>query len=261
MTSEPYIIAEIGSNCFKWNSAALDLDCAYYQISEAKEAGAEAVKFQLFTAAEIWGPEAEGTAEAAELDRFALPPEWLPLLKAKCDEVGIDFMCSAFSVAGYALVNPHVSTHKIASPEVTAPDITAAVIAHGKPFLWSDGCSIALEGQGIRMLCVSKYPAHADDYGLPESAPAGTWGLSDHTTGTHAALLARQAGATYFEKHVDFFKDLGQGTPDSPVSCNKDIFCRWVATIRNSENTDRGAACEKYGRVSKSGGYFRPFPG
>jgi sialic acid synthase SpsE len=256
-----FIIAEIGSNLFKFNDPPKDLNCARTQIELAAAAGADAVKFQLFTAAELWGPEAEGTPAALELDRFALPREWLGILADHCEQNGIEFMCSAFSVGGYQAVNPHVEMHKIASPEVTDPQIRDCVIETGKPFLWSDGCSTALAGKGIRLACVSKYPAYEGDYDLTDPAYTGVWGLSDHTRSTGVAIEARKAGARYFEKHVDFCKSVGQSTPDTLVSVDGDFFKRWVDLIRCADDPQRQEAAQKYGRVEKNGAYYRPFPG
>ena len=257
---EPYIIAEIGSNLFKSADADTNLEMGKSQIAAAKDAGADAVKFQLFTAAEIFGPAAEGTKWGAEVDKYALPVSWLQPLKDHCDSAGIDFMCSAFSVAGYQAIEPMVSIHKIASPEVLHPDIGTYVAGTGKTFLWSDGCSTALTGQGVRMLCISKYPAMSEDYNLDEAPSSGDWGLSDHTKSTALAREARQRGARYFEKHVDFFKHEGSHTPDTPVSADDRIFRAWVNAIRNESNPLRGKACEKYGRQSKDGGWYRPVP-
>ena len=258
-----FIIAEIGSNLFKFNDPSLDLDCAREQIYRAAAAGADAVKFQLFTAAELWGPEAYGTPAALELDRFALPREWLEILQDHCEQNGIQFLCSAFSVDGYKAVDPHVEMHKIASPEVTDPQIREYVISTGKPFLWSDGCSTALDGKGIRLACVSKYPAYEGEYVLSDPAYTGIWGLSDHTKSTGVATEARKAGARYFEKHVDFCKSVGQSTPDTLVSVDGDFFKRWVDLIRiiGADDPQRAEAAMKYSRVEKNGVYYRPFPG
>lgn len=260
MTSrEPYIIAEIGSNLFKGRDAATCLDIGLGQIAAAKGAGADAVKFQMFTAKELYGPSYPGPES-----KYALPRYWVEVLADKCERTGIDFMCSAFSVDGYEFIDPFVKMHKVASPEALAEDITEYIRSiRPKPALVSNGCDDPLTyhyDNMIVMACVSKYPADALDYVLPPVYR--TWGLSDHTMETYLAHMARTMGATYFERHVDFFKGEGLDTPDTPVSFDATEFKYWVETIRRAVPVPQPPTpADKYGRVEKDGGWYRPWPG
>jgi N-acetylneuraminate synthase len=263
--SKPYIIAEIGSNIFKDpDDRSPGLTNGYRQIELAKEHGADAVKFQMFSAEELYGPECRGMGFTYKVDRYALPREWVPHLKEKCDEVGIDFMCSAFSVDGYEYLDPYVKMHKVASPEAGHPWIRNYLMgSSNKPVIWSDGCAIHEWPGAIRMACVSKYPADPGDYNPHPKPGEQVWGLSDHTNTFTLVATARRNGATYFERHVDFlWDDRMSMTPDSPVSFSASNFAVWVSAIRSSEVKagSRDAAAEKYGRRKTEHGWYRPMP-
>src|SRR3954454_473012 len=92
-----FVIAEAGSNHDGRLSQALEL------IDIAAASGADAVKFQLFRAAELYPPNCgvvdtpAGPRDFYELlSTLELPPEWLPQLKARADERGIMFLASPF---------------------------------------------------------------------------------------------------------------------------------------------------------------------
>ena len=91
---KPFIIAEIGSN---W----LTIDDCFFSIKQAKYAGADAVKFQVFDHESLYGSHKNMA--------HVLPVMWLPALAARCNEIGIEFMCSAFSPELAELVNPYVN--------------------------------------------------------------------------------------------------------------------------------------------------------
>lgn len=224
------IIAEVGSN---W--ATLD-DCKK-SISQAKLCGADAVKFQLFNYKALYG------LEGAEFSS-AMPVEWLPQLKDKANAVGIELMCSAFSPELAEVVNPFVSTHKVASAELSHIQLLEKLRELGKPVILSCGARAegdikaaihTLKGEIpdapkpiqklTLMYCVSEYPARTVDLQfIPEMI--GRYllpvGFSDHTT--DVAVIPAQAkylGAEILEKHVNFVAATG---PDSPFSLSGDEF-------------------------------------
>jgi sialic acid synthase SpsE len=276
---KPYIIAEIGSNCFKFDDAVKNLDMALKQIEAAKEAGADAVKFQMFTAKDLWGPECEGKTFAELQDRFALPPHWVKELSSACKTQAIDFLCSGFSVQAFKFLDPFVKQHKLASPEVWAEDMCDYLFTRAKPVILSLGC--VREGDLSAILgrvrpvdtvleCISKYPAKSLNYDLYNirtlSRKLGIkWGVSDHTRTSDIAKTARARGASCFEKHVDFFKFRGAETPDSEVSINGDQFKNYVSDIHAQELVDfdkeKRLAVKLYARRKhKDGNWYRPFP-
>jgi N,N'-diacetyllegionaminate synthase len=263
-----YIIAEIGSNWKKFENAEQNFNLACDQIDVAKISGADAVKFQLFTQKELYGKEIEKSG-------YELPKSWIPRLHEHCKKRKIDFMCSAFSVAGFKYVNEHVNIHKIASPEACYRPLIQAVQAMANSIIISNGCLTFEEQEevvkselwgadDVLMECVSNYPASPLDYNFSACVLLAKkhrilWGISDHTLSNYAALHAKRLGATYFEKHVDFVKTSYKKTPDSCVSIDRYDFEKYVQMLRKSQDVvydeRKKNSKNKYGRKSTG---FRP---
>ena len=239
-----FIIAEVGSNF-------LNLQDCLDSIAAAKECGADCVKFQMYTHKELYGYECEGQGLNHLVLPGQLPREWIPLLHAECERVGIEFMCTAFSPEGYRFIDPYVKRHKIASAENTDMDILETVKAFGKLALISTGGSTIEELVKICeffeteplnacninfMYCVSAYPAknvnlNAIDELYEEFSP---WdvdiGYSCHERGWRTAadaVISYQV--SYLEKH---FKVRDMETPDNGHSINPKIFKKMVDRIR-----------------------------
>ena len=205
----PFIIAEVGSN---WR----DLEDCYISISSAKAAGASAVKFQLYTHKELYGFDGEMPG--------VLPRAWIPKLKAKCDECGIDFMCSAFSREGFEYVDPYVAVHKVAMSE--SNDL-ALLPNFSKKNIIVSVCQVATAKRviGVRNSKVAflygepSYPARSYNlYFLRELSKLGyKVGLSDHTLDNVfiPVVAFKSFGAEIIEKHVNF---VGAKGPDEVVS-------------------------------------------
>jgi N-acetylneuraminate synthase len=135
LSAKPYIIAEVGSN---W----ITLDDCMMSIEQASLAGANAVKFQLFTNADLYGPKGNRYGHdngKTDLEPHALDPLWLPKLAKHCERSNVDFMCTAFSIEGYNAVDPYVKAHKIASSDNTNTRLIEHVQRLGKPFFISAG--------------------------------------------------------------------------------------------------------------------------
>ncbi len=157
--NEPYIIAEIGSNWRKSEDQDENLKIALEQISKAKECGANAVKFQLFTHKEMYGIDGD--------DKYALPWDWIPNLSAHANELGLDFGCTAFSTHGYSYIDPFVDFHKVASSNVShlpiqrwfrdyCPSHKTVFVSNG---MFHEREFSEPAEQIVVMECVSKYPA------------------------------------------------------------------------------------------------------
>lgn len=251
---EVKIIAEVGSN---WRN----LEDCIKSIHEAKIAGADAVKFQLFTELDLYGmyvltdaTDPKTNIPHNELLRRGsikcvgttplLDPSWLPALKAEADKRGLEFMCTAFSPEGYDLVNPFVKVHKVASSECCHLRILQKLRELGKPVILSTGAKGLEDIRGslkvlgptptTLMYCVVAYPANEvnldtiktlrDQFRLPV-------GYSDHTTDVLCIpRLAVDKGATVIEKHFTIIPEVN--TPDQPHSLNPDQFSRMVKSIR-----------------------------
>lgn len=219
------IIAEVGSN---WKT----FEHCTQSISQAKMCGADVVKFQLYNHKALYG--IDGDVMPGEL-----PIEWLPKLKGKADAFGIEFMCSAFSPELIDAVDPYVSTHKVASAELTHVRILQKLNDLGKPVILSTGASgIGDIGNALSILsnvevtllyCVAEYPARLVNLlTIPHMREAygRDVGFSDHTTDIlMIPKMAKDFGATVIEKHVNFID--GLSSADSPHSLTAEEF-KWM---------------------------------
>ena len=270
---DPYVIAEIGSNCFRYDELSRNLANAKEQISRAKEAGASAVKFQYFNASELWGPEVRGTELETGQDSYSMPYGWLPILKEQCSQHEIDFLCSGFSVSGLKALSPYVRYHKLASPELPDPGLRSYLGRQPLPVIWSLGCALPdlyrVRSRDVLLECVSDYPADPCHYDLlrVKTLAAGfpcRWGLSDHTQFTWLARYARSYGASVFEKHVDFVGGGGRTPPDAVVSVDGKAFKDYADIVRSQPVLDhqelKKGPAERYGRRQTPDGWYRPLP-
>lgn len=255
-SAKPFIIAEVGSN---WQN----FQDAKDSIQMAKQCGADAVKFQLFTHEALYGKSYFDACHIHSTEpcgpnemSYALPLEWLPKLKEKADAAGIELMCSAFSPELVKAVDPFVSVHKVASSDLTDPFMLQAVKDTGKPVILSCGASskndigIAVDGypgiswQGfgdtplVLLYCNAAYPSRRHNLFLMEELKgAGVpVGLSDHSLDVIYAPLSavRHFGAVVIEKHFKLNDSLK--TPDSEHSLNRDSFKCMVDYIRGTRD-------------------------
>jgi sialic acid synthase SpsE len=234
-SSECFIIAEIGSN---WNSLT---DCLT-AISMAKVVGADAVKFQLFDFKALYGMD---IGEGHHVMVGALPPEWLPKLKEKADAVGIELMCTFFSPEDVKKYDHLLTRHKIASSDLTYPQLLEVIRDTGKPVVLSVGASnvgdinraICILGDCDFTLtyCVSSYPSYDHNLfeinSLAQHFGAGV-GYSDHSKDIYAPVSAwHHFGCPIIEKH---YNPLELDTPDAPHSIDTPMFQEMVKRIRQT---------------------------
>ncbi|MBL4876837.1 MAG: N-acetylneuraminate synthase family protein [Cohaesibacteraceae bacterium] len=235
----PYVIAEAGSN---FNQ---DLTTALRMIDVAADAGANAVKFQLFRAKHLYpkGGELYDIFKSIELD-----PEWVPLLANHARKRSIHFMASAFDTVSLdALEAVDVPAHKIASSETTNLQFVHYAASTGKPIIISTGmcdmvdveeavsvCIGAGNDKIILMQCGAMYPlppelanlriitSFAKRFGCPA-------GLSDHTLGLTTSVAAVGIGANIFEKH--FTLDRKSDGPDHFYALEPDELKTYVNNL------------------------------
>lgn len=235
-SSHVTVIAEAGSN-WRMGTPARDMAMAKSLIEVAAEAGADAVKFQVFRPDSVYVSNA-GTSDYLSdagiqediSDIFAdlaMPYEMLPDLAAYCAKCDIDFMASPFSVEDFEAIDPHVSAHKIASYEISHLRLIEAAARSGKPTIMSTGAAeegdiawavdtfYANGGGELTLLqCTAKYPATADSMNLRvipwlQQRFGVRSGLSDHSADpVYAPLAAVALGATCIEKHYTLDKRL-----------------------------------------------------
>lgn len=254
-----FIIAEAGSN---WRLGTLnrDLQMAERLILAAKEAGCDAVKFQVFRSNTVYVENA-GASDYLQTDEdiqsiftdLAMPYEMIPQLAALCNRVGIEFMATAFSVEDFKQIDPYVVRHKIASYEISHVHLLEEAAKSKKPILLSTGAStlddiawavqfLQFHGcQDITLLqCCAQYPASASGMNLRAIATMQRHfqlpvGLSDHSFDPMTAPIASVAlGATVIEKH--FTIDRRLPGPDHSFAVEPDELKEMCQAIRLSES-------------------------
>jgi len=218
----PYFIAEAGSNFDQ------DLGTAKRLIDIAVDAGAQAIKFQLFRADALYpdGGDMHAAFKAVELN-----PDWVPKLVQHATEQGITFLASAFDLDSVELLESlDVAAHKIASSETTNLPLLDQIAATGRPLFLSTGmcdlidvqeavarCLARGNAQIALLQCGAMYPlppqcAHLRVMDLFRNVFEAPVGFSDHSLGTHVTLAAIARGANVIEKH--FTHDRSADGPD-----------------------------------------------
>jgi N,N'-diacetyllegionaminate synthase len=222
----------------------------------AARAGADAVKFQLHD------PRAETTRDAPSppyfthetrweyFERTAFTDEEWRTLKQRCDDAGIEFLCSAFSLeAVERLERIGVARHKVPSGEVTNLALIRGVAATGKPVMLSSGMSswaeldAAVEAASaapelVVFQCTSEYPCPPERVGLNvlgelRERYGRPVGLSDHSEGPSACLAAAALGAAAIEKHFTLSKEMYG--PDAALALEPDELAELVRELREIE--------------------------
>jgi sialic acid synthase SpsE len=172
--NKTYFIAEISSN------HNCNLKRCYKLIDEAKKAGFNAVKFQLFKIKELF---AESTLKKKNFlnkrKKWELPLEYIPKIKKHCLKKKIDFACTPFYLEAVDELNKYVDFFKIASYELLWDDLFDKCISSKKKIIFSTG--MANKKEILSRLnffkkkkfynfdilhCISSYPAKIKDINL-----------------------------------------------------------------------------------------------
>lgn len=229
---KPYIIAEAGVN----HEGSMEI--AKQLVLEAKEGGADAIKFQTYKANTIaskdspayWDTSKEPTKSQYELftkhDKF-----WkseMQELKNFCDEVGIEFMSTPFDIESATFLNEMMDVFKISSSDLTNKPFIEYICDFGKPIILSTGASslseifeavswIEKKGNSLALLhCVLNYPTPDENANLgmiidlKEKFPNKIIGYSDHTLPSDMKVceMATMLGSVIIEKHFTHDKTL-----------------------------------------------------
>jgi N-acetylneuraminate synthase len=260
-TSPTYFIADIAANHDG------DLDRAKYLIKLAKEAGADAAKFQHFKAEKIVSD--KGFKELGQkLDHQAswgksvfevyadasVPDEWTKELYEACVESDIEFMSTPYDFAAVELLNKYVSAFKIGSGDITWIEAIEYIGKKGKPIIIATGASEineveravkAIENTGVPyclMQCNTNHTGDSSNINFSnlnvlsdfrKRFPKAILGLSDHTHGHVATLGAIALGARVIEKH--FTDDITRVGPDHKFSMTPSTWNEMVVATRNLE--------------------------
>ena len=258
--NKTFIIAELSANHNH------DIDIARKTIRAAKEAGADAVKMQTYTAdtmtldcdneyfrinqGTLW----DGMTLHKLYQEASTPWDWHKTLFDYAQSLGIEIFSSPFDKRAVDfLENLNVSRYKIASFEATDYSLIAYAARLNKPMIISTGisgleeitevidiCKAAGNNDITILKCTSAYPAKLENMNILTIAdmrrrfgPKVKIGLSDHSMNNETVISAVSLGAEVIEKH--FILDRSLGGPDAGFSLNADEFKAMVQSVRNTE--------------------------
>jgi pseudaminic acid synthase len=252
-----FIIAELSAN------HSGDIQVAKDTIYAAKEAGADAIKLQTYTAdwmtidsqkkdfiikgGTLW----DGGSLYELYKNAAMPLEWHEELFNYARSLDLEIFSSPFSKEAVDFLekfNPCV--YKIASFEITDYELIDYTASKGKPLIISTGIATLEEIHDVvdickkrdvemaLLKCTSAYPAPRSEVNL-KTIPAiknifgVEVGFSDHTLGISAPVAATAIGARIIEKH--FILDKNIDSPDKKFSLTPDEFRDMVKAVRETE--------------------------
>ncbi|MCA9285794.1 MAG: N-acetylneuraminate synthase family protein [Phycisphaerales bacterium] len=247
----PYVIAEIGVNHDGRAERALEL------VDAAADAGADAVKFQLFRAdlllsdaSELAGYQRDqGAASPFDLLRaLELPLPDLSHAAERAHARGLHALVTVFSTGLIdAAMEAPWDAFKVASPDIVNRPLIRTLLAQGLPLILSTGASTLEEVrratdwcQGARVAllqCVSSYPtpderAALGGIGHLHRTTGLPVGYSDHTAALDTGGLAVAAGAVILEKHLTH--DRSAPGPDHAASLDPVGFAEYVRLARRA---------------------------
>jgi sialic acid synthase SpsE len=260
--NKTYFIADIAANHDGVLEKAIDL------IHLAKKSGANAVKFQHFSAETIVSDksfrtlnnklshQASWKKSVFEVYRQAsINIKWTKVLKETCDKVKIDFFTSPYSLDLVDHADPYVFAYKIGSGDITWIDIIRHIAKKNKPVFIATGASnlkdVSRAVNTIKkynnkkiciMQCNTNYTSKLDNFNYinlnvlktyKKKFPDCLLGLSDHTPGHSTVLGAIAFGARVIEKHFTISNN-GVG-PDHKFSMTPKTWKEMVDRSRELE--------------------------
>lgn len=256
-----YFIADIAANHDG------DLERAKELIYLAKEAGADAAKFQHFKAETIvsdqgfrsltdqlshqasWKKSVFEVYKAAAVDL-----SWSATLKETCDKAGITFFTSAYDFDLVDHIDPYVPAYKIGSGDITWIEMIEYIAAKKKPYILATGASsiddvklavsaaLAINPDFALLQCNTNYSASLENFKYIQLNVLKTYqqlfpdmilGLSDHTPGHATVLGAVALGARIVEKH--FTENVLREGPDHKFSMDPKSWREMVERTRELE--------------------------
>lgn len=258
---EMYIIAEMSAN------HSGQLENALQIVRGAANAGADCVKIQTYTADsitidcdneyfQIHGGLWDGYKLHDLYNDAGTPYAWHKAIKEECEKCGVDFLSTPFDpLAVDFLESLGVEAYKIASFELNDIPLIEYTASKGKPMILSCGmasiediqdavnaCHRKQNDQIVLLKCCSEYPANWEDMHLgniPDMRERfGVHvGLSDHSLGSIAAIVAVSLGAQVIEKHI---KIDGVESADSAFSMTMDDFAKMVQDAKDAKTIAKG---------------------
>lgn len=267
-SEKPFVIAEVSGN---HNGS---LERALQIIDAAAVAGAQAVKFQTYTADTLTidadgprfriraGHDLWGGRRLYDLYAEAHTPwEWHEAMFTRARERGIIAFSSPFDPTAVELLEGlDAPAYKIASAEVVDLPLIREVASTGKPMVISSGMatlgeidaalSAARDGgcrELVLLACTAAYPATPEEarlLSIPalQSAFGIPIGLSDHTPGIGVSVAAVALGAVAIEKHVTLAR--ADGGVDSDFSLEP---AELAALVRETDAARRAVSPPRFG--------------
>tara|TARA_B110001450_G_scaffold256655_2_gene288006 strand:+ start:1498 stop:2586 length:1089 start_codon:yes stop_codon:yes gene_type:complete len=265
-----YFIAEIGSNFDN------DIVRAKELIHMAKDAGADAAKFQHYTAGSLvsdhgfkglsdinshqskWSKSVFDTYKDASLNS-----DWTNILYETCKSVGLSFLTSPYSFELVDYVEPYVPAYKVGSGDISWIEIIEHMASKGKPVILATGAAsisdvrravdsiLAITSDIVLLQCNTNYTADRGNFShlhlnviseYQKLYPGIVTGLSDHMRGHVPVLGAVALGASVIEKH---FTDSNQRPgPDHSFAMVPSAWREMVERTRELEDA-LGGTCKK----------------
>ena len=258
-----YFIADIAAN----HDGSFERAVALIRL--AKEAGANAAKFQNFQASKIVSDygfrtlesggrqahQATWTKSVFEIySDYSISQDWTPRLKQECDRVGIDYFSSPYDFGSVDHLDPYVDVYKIGSGDITWIEMLEFIGRKGKPVMLATGAASIgdvqravaalsrVNSQLVVMQCNTNYTASLENYSHVNLRVLETYramfpqvvlGLSDHTFGLATTLGAVTLGARVIEKH--FTDDNARVGPDHKFAMNPSTWRDMVDRTRELE--------------------------
>jgi sialic acid synthase SpsE len=235
-------VAEIGSN------HCGSLERAKELILAARDAGAGAVKFQLFSGDTMYGlnPSGSRRKKAIELDKWALRPQWIPELSDLTHAAGMQFICTPFDVASVEWLFSWVDQIKISAYDLMYFDLVSSVCDMGVPVILSTAMAnpqeiykvlneVCVNTHGVCDITllhgVAAYPANLGDCSFEFlsflQSTGCKFGISDHTTNAAWLMSCAYLPITMAEKHFRQFTTPKE-SPDYAVSADPKEFKDYI---------------------------------
>ncbi|MDE5910014.1 MAG: pseudaminic acid synthase [Lachnospiraceae bacterium] len=256
--SPVFIVAELSANHNQDYNRAVEI------LHAAKEAGADAVKLQTYTADTITidcddpcfqikeGTIWDGTTLYKLYQQAYTPWEWQPGLMEEASRLGLICFSSPFDLSSVDFLEQmHVPAYKIASYEINDIPLIRKIAKLHKPMIFATGIaypedieralSVCKEEENedvILLKCVSSYPTPYEDVNLnviPTLAQTYDClvGISDHTMGSIVSAGSIALGVKMVEKHFTLRRS--DGGPDGAFSMEPEEFSQMVKDIRIME--------------------------
>jgi sialic acid synthase SpsE len=256
-----YFIADIAANHDG------DLERAKMLIRLAKQAGADAAKFQNFSAPKIVSDygfkhmnsqvshQATWTKSVFEVyEGASISLDWTPILRDVCDESDIEYFTSPYDYDAIERVAPFIPAFKVGSGEIDWIEALEHMASKGKPMIVATGAAdiadvqravhavLRLNRELVLLQCNTNYTASLENYDhinlnvlktYASMFPDVILGLSDHTHGNATVLGAVTLGARVIERH--FTDDNNRDGPDHKFALNPDAWAHMVEETRHLE--------------------------